>query len=137
MKSTFHQSLVSLAAVEILFLVLIILDHSLGLESPVYIALFPHLLNPLKNILMTCETYIIMSIALERLLAVCRPIQGLSVNNGRGAFACSGLKPKLYMRRFEKVDLKVTYRIKVLSNLSQSIGISLISPQCLKFGLNS
>ena len=100
MKSTFHQSLVSLAAVEILFLLLIILDHSLGLESPVYIALFPHLLNPLKNIAMTCETYIIMSIALERLLAVCRPIQGLSVNNVRGAFS---------LQLFEaKIDLKVT-----------------------------
>ena len=95
MKSTFHQSLVSLAAVEILFLLLIILDHSLGLESPVYIALFPHLLNPLKNIAMTCETYIIMSIALERLLAVCRPIQGLSVNNVRGAFSMQLFEAKV------------------------------------------
>ena len=74
MITTFHQSLICLAVIEIVFLLLVILDHSLGFSSPLYIALFPHLINPLKNIMMSCETFLIMSIALERLLAVCRPI---------------------------------------------------------------
>ena len=74
MITTFHQSLICLAVIEITFLLLVILDHSLGFSSPLYIALFPHLINPLKNIMMSCETFLIMSIALERLLAVCRPI---------------------------------------------------------------
>ena len=74
MKSTFHQSLISLAVFEIMFLLLVILDHSLDINSPLYIALFPYFFNPMKNIMMSCETYLIMSIALERLLAVCKPI---------------------------------------------------------------
>ena len=74
MKSTFHQSLISLSVFEIVFLVLVILDHSLDFSSPVYIVLFPYFLHPMKNILMSCETYLIMSIALERLMAVYRPI---------------------------------------------------------------
>ena len=74
MKSTFHQSLISLSVFEIAFLVLVILDHSLDFNSPAYIVLFPYFLHPMKNILMSCETYLIMSIALERLMAVYRPI---------------------------------------------------------------
>ena len=74
MKSTFHQSLISLSVFEIAFLVLVILDHSLDFNSPAYIVLFPYFLHPMKNILMSCETYLIMSIARERLMAVYRPI---------------------------------------------------------------
>ena len=74
MKSTFHQSLISLSVFEIAFLVLVILDHSLDFNSPAYIVLFPYFFHPMKNILMSCETYLIMSIALERLMAVYRPI---------------------------------------------------------------
>ena len=74
MKSTFHQSLITLAVFEIMFLILIICDHAVDIQSEVYVVMFPHLLYPLKNILMTCESYLLMSIALERLLAVVRPI---------------------------------------------------------------
>ena len=58
MKSTFHQSLISLSVFEIAFLVLVILDHSLDFNSPAYIVLFPYFLHPMKNILMSCETYL-------------------------------------------------------------------------------
>lgn len=74
MKSTFHQSLITLAVFEIMFLILIICDHAVVIQSDMYVVMFPHFLYPLKNILMTCESYLLMSIALERLLAVVRPI---------------------------------------------------------------
>ena len=74
MKSTFHQSLITLAVFEILFLVLVICDHAIDIKSQLYIAMFPYFLYPLKNILMSCESYLLMSIALERLIAVVRPL---------------------------------------------------------------
>ena len=74
MKSTFHQSLITLAVFEFLFLVLVISDHAVDIKSQLYIVMFPHFLYPLKNILMSCESYLLMSIALERLIAVVRPL---------------------------------------------------------------
>ena len=74
MKSTFHQSLITLAVFEILFLILVICDHGLNIKSELYIVMIPHFLYPLKNILMSCESYLLMSIALERLIAVARPL---------------------------------------------------------------
>ena len=74
MKSTFHQSLITLAVFEIMFLVLVICDHAVNIQSQVYVVMFPYFLYPLKNILMTCESYLLMSIALERLMAVARPL---------------------------------------------------------------
>ena len=74
MKSTFHQSLISLAIFEILFLILLICDHAMDIGSELYIVMFPYFLFPLKNIMMSCESYLLMSIALERLIAVVRPL---------------------------------------------------------------
>ena len=42
------------------------------LTSQVYLALFPHFWYPVKNILMSWAAYLIMGIATERYLAVCR-----------------------------------------------------------------
>ena len=74
MKSTFHQSLITLAVFEIIFLVLLISDHAVDITSELYIMMFPYLLYPLKNILVSSESYLLVSIALERLMAVVRPL---------------------------------------------------------------
>ena len=74
MKSTFHQSLITLAVFEILFLLLLICDQGADIWSDFYTKMVPHFLFPLKNIMMSCETYLLISIALERLIAVVRPL---------------------------------------------------------------
>ena len=74
MKSTFHQSLVTLAVFEILFLILQICSNGAHLKSELYLVLFPYFLYPLKSILISCESYLLVSIALERLIAVARPL---------------------------------------------------------------
>ena len=43
-------------------------------SSFLYIILFPHFWFPLKYVLMSWETFLIMSISTERWLAVCRPL---------------------------------------------------------------
>ena len=75
MKSTFHQSLITLAVLDIMFLVTITLDHSVSIHSQLFILLFPYFLNPMKNILMSWETFLMMSIAMERFIAVYKPIR--------------------------------------------------------------
>ena len=67
MKSTFHQSLISLAVFEILYLLSLICEHVVDSRTAMF-------LYPLKNILLSCESYLLMSIALERLMAVVRPL---------------------------------------------------------------
>ena len=74
MRSTFHQSLLSLAVCDILFLALIIIDTFGDYLYPIYILMFPHVFNPMKNILLCWETFLIMSISTERYLAICRPL---------------------------------------------------------------
>ena len=73
MKSNFHQSILTLAIIDLLFVVILIVDSfslDLDLKNQTYILLFPYIWNPLKNILLCSETYLIMSIALERFLAI-------------------------------------------------------------------
>ena len=74
MKSTFNQSLITLAIFEITFLVLLISDHAVDITTELYIMMFPYLLYPLKNIMVSSESYLLVSIALERLIAVVRPL---------------------------------------------------------------
>ena len=74
-KSTFHQSLLMLSILDIMFLACIISDHSMNLNSQIYIYLFPYIINPMKSILMSWETFLMMSIATERFLAVYKPIR--------------------------------------------------------------
>ena len=74
MKSTFHQSLLTLAACDIIFLGVTLCDHYVDMTAPIYVFLFPYVWNPLKNILMTWETFLIMSISTERFFAICRPL---------------------------------------------------------------
>ena len=50
-------------------------DHSFDDYSSLHILLFPYFLNPVKNFAVTCESFLIMAIALERLLAVSKPIR--------------------------------------------------------------
>ena len=65
----------TLAVIEMIFLVLVMVEHSSDVNTYLYIILFPHLINPIKNITLTCEGFLIMAIALERLLAVAKPIR--------------------------------------------------------------
>ena len=74
LKSTFHQSLLTLAICDILFLLFILGDIVIDVNHVFYIYMFPYFWNPLKNIAMSWETFLIMSIASERFLAVCRPL---------------------------------------------------------------
>ena len=96
MKSTFHHTLITLAVVDIIFvitlmidtqvIITLIIDHEnyhnsilqrfdLNLNNQVFIMLFPYLWNPFKNILMTFETFLMMSITTERYLAIKNPLE--------------------------------------------------------------
>ena len=74
LKSTFHQSLLTLAICDIIFLFFVMADTIIDTQHIIYIYMFPYFWNPLKNIVMSWETFLIMSIATERFLAVCRPL---------------------------------------------------------------
>jgi hypothetical protein len=73
MKSTFHHTLIALAVVDIIFLVILMIEVQnldLDIENQIFIFFFPYFWNPLKNILMTFETFLMMSISSERYLAI-------------------------------------------------------------------
>ena len=76
LKSTFFSLLTVLAIVDALCLILLVTDHSFveywKLRPTFYIYILPLFWYPLKNILMSTEAFLIMSIAVERFLAVCR-----------------------------------------------------------------
>jgi len=74
-KTTFKHSLITLAIINVLFLAIIIADHCIDVNSTTYILLFPHFMNPMKNIAVNSESFLIMAIALERLLVVWKPIR--------------------------------------------------------------
>jgi len=78
MKSTFNQSLVMLAVVDILFVISVICVHSLRLYLSyyqLYKYLFPYFLYPMMSVFYSWDTFLTMSIATERLMAVYKPIQ--------------------------------------------------------------
>ena len=61
MKPTFHQSLITLAVFEILLLILLICDCGVRMWSELYMFMLPYILYPLKNILMSCESFLLVS----------------------------------------------------------------------------
>ena len=76
MKSSFSFLLMTLAVLDTLFIVMCIWDYSCikiwGIHLTAYVYLFPFIWYPGKNILLSWTTYLIMAIATERFLAVCR-----------------------------------------------------------------
>ena len=73
MKSTFHHSLITLAVVDILFVITLLIDiqrFDLDIKNQMFILFFPYAWNPFKNILMTFETFLMVSITTERYLAI-------------------------------------------------------------------
>jgi hypothetical protein len=74
LKSTFHQSLLTLAMCDIILILFILGDKVVDVNNVYYIYMFPYFWNPVKNIIMSWETFLIMSIATERFLAVCLPV---------------------------------------------------------------
>ena len=47
----------------------------LNINNQIFILLFPYVWNPFKNILMTFETFLMMSITTERYLAIKNPLE--------------------------------------------------------------
>ena len=83
LNTNFHQTIVALTVVNLLFVVMIVVDSfhpDLNLENQLYIRLFPYLWHPVKAILLCCETYLVMSITMERYLAVKLPVRLHMVN---------------------------------------------------------
>jgi hypothetical protein len=74
MKTTFNQSLMALAVCDILFLTMMIIDQIVDKTNLLYVILFPYFWNPVKNILMSWDTFLLMSIATERFLAFRKPV---------------------------------------------------------------
>ena len=77
MKSTFHHSLITLACVDILLVVTLMINSQnlqADLKNQTFILLFPYVWNPFQNILMTFETFLMMSISTERYLAISSPL---------------------------------------------------------------
>ena len=74
MKTTFHQSLVVLAICDVLFLLMVLTDQIVDQSSPLYVILFPYFWNPVMNILMSSQTFMIVSIATERFIVVWMPL---------------------------------------------------------------
>ena len=58
-----------------MFLAINTADIYMDVYSTTYIYLFPYFINPMKNIAVNTECFLIMTIALERLLAVWKPIR--------------------------------------------------------------
>ena len=73
-RSTFHHSLFTLEIIDFIFVSIILRDIFCDSSSTIYIYMFPYFWNPLKNILMSWETFLMMSIATERFLAVCHQL---------------------------------------------------------------
>ena len=73
-KTTFHQSLVSLAIFDVIFLFMILTDQIVDKTNLFYVILFPYFWNPVMNILLSSQTFMIMSIATERFLVVWMPL---------------------------------------------------------------
>ena len=75
-RSTFHHLLAVLAVVDILCLVTFMVDHSMvgvwRIRPEVYLYILPYFWYPVKNILFSWDTFLIMAIAMERFLAVFR-----------------------------------------------------------------
>ena len=83
LNTNFHQTILALTVVNLLFVVMIVVDSfhpDLNLENQLYIRLFPYLWHPVKAILLCCETYLVMSITMERYLAVKLPVRLHMVN---------------------------------------------------------
>lgn len=82
--STFHQSLLTLTVVDILLAITILVDlqrFEINLENQIYIMMMPYVWNPLKNMLLIFQTFLIMSISKERYLAVSNPIKNFTSCN--------------------------------------------------------
>ena len=87
--SNFHQTIIALTIVNLLFVVMIVVDSfhpDLDLDNQLYIKLFPYLWHPAKAILLCSETYLVMSITTERFLAIKRPVKLHLVNLHRSHF---------------------------------------------------
>ena len=79
--STFHQSLLTLTVVDILLVIVMLVDmqrFEMSLENQTYIMMMPFFWNPLKNFLLVLQTFLIMSISMERYRAVSEPIKNFT-----------------------------------------------------------
>ena len=69
--TTFHQSLLFLVICDLLYLLMTLTEPKEDTELPTaYKLIFPHLWFPLRNVLITWETLLIMSISTERYISL-------------------------------------------------------------------
>jgi hypothetical protein len=73
MKSNFHQSLVALSFCDILFISVIIIDKNIDMAKD-FTNLYHYIWHPMRTILISLEANLMMSISIERFLAVYKPI---------------------------------------------------------------
>ena len=75
-RSTFHTLLSVLALVDSLCLISFFIDQSLAaywrIRPDIYLYILPLFWYPLKNIFLSWETFLVIALAIERFVAVCR-----------------------------------------------------------------
>ena len=72
-KTKFHQSLLALCCCDILFLAVVIIDKNVDMITE-FGVIFPYLWHPLRTMLISFETFMMMSISTERFMAVNKPV---------------------------------------------------------------
>ena len=77
MRNVFHTLLVVLAIVDSILIGFTIMDYSIvrgfDLHFNLYGKIFPYFIYPVNNIVMTTSIFIVVAIAYERYVAVCKP----------------------------------------------------------------
>ena len=73
-QSKFKQSLIALSISDILFLSVLLIEEHSSFAKECFGRLYPYFWHPSRSILITFETYMIMSISLERFIALYRPL---------------------------------------------------------------
>ena len=73
-KTTFNQSLITLALCDWIFLAMMIIDQIIDKTNFFYVLIFPYFWYPLKNFLVSWDTFLLMSIATERFIALWKPL---------------------------------------------------------------
>ncbi|TRY78311.1 hypothetical protein TCAL_05014 [Tigriopus californicus] len=79
MRNAFNCLLIVLAAVDSFLIVLAMFDYSFvrafGLTFDLYTYMFPYFLYPATNVVLCMSIFMVVAIAFERFLAVCRPYE--------------------------------------------------------------
>merc|ERR1719234_1014897 len=120
MVSSFHQLLLALAVLDIIYVTTNIVDYSVvkvfQVHPTIYSYLFPYLWYPLHNILLSWTAYLTMGLATERYLAVCRPIfyRSLELTYSCKARVASYLLPSMFASILLNIPKFLEARLQVV-----------------------